>query len=141
MKNLIPKIVSYTAISLMLTIIAPNPAHSAKQMPPSFAFGNEPSDVLSGYPLGIINEQDAFAHHGGPIRKEVLPNGNQGWIYMSGEKVGVPSIYVLQFSHDGIVIDVLHKDHRYKIGHSALQYQYLIYMDPMSRTLGSKPGQ
>lgn len=39
------------------------------------------------------------------------------------------------------LIDVLHKDHRYKIGHSALQYQYLIYMDPMSRTLGPKPGQ
>jgi len=141
MRNQIPKIVILASICLILLSIAPTPASAAKQMPPNFAFGNEPSDVLSSYPLGIINEQEAFAHHGGPIRKEVLPNGNQGWIYMSGERAGVPSIYVLQFSHAGIVIDVLHKDYRYKIGHSALQYQYLIDMDPMVKALGSKPDQ
>ena len=141
MKNLIPKAITFTVIGLLLLIAAPITAYSAKQMSPSFAFGNEPSDILSSYPLGIINEQDAFAHHGGPIRKEALPNGNQGWIYKSGEEVGVPSIYVLQFSPDGIVIDVLHKDHRNEIGHSALQYQFLVDKDPMERILGPGPGQ
>ena len=141
MRNQTFRTVTLASICLMLLSIAPIPASAAKPMPPSVAFGNEPSDVLASYPLGIINEQDAFAHHGSPIRKEALPNGSQGWIYKSGEKVGVPSIYVLQFSDDGIVIDVLHKDHRYKIGHSALQYQYLINKDPMERTLGTGPGQ
>jgi len=84
----------------------------------------------------VINTQDAFAHHGGPIRKETLPNGNQGWLYKAGEEVGVPSIYVLEFSNEDIVIDVLHKDHRYKFGHSALQYQYLSGLELESRTLG-----
>ena len=141
MKNPIPKAMTFAVIGLLLMLVAPIAAHSAKQMPPYFTFGNEPYDVLNSYPLGVINEQDAFAHHGGPIRKEVLPNGNQGWIYLSGEEAGVPSIYVLQFSHDGIVIDVLHKDHRYKIGHSALQYQYLVDKDPMIRVPGPNPDQ
>lgn len=137
MRNQIPKLVTLASICLIVLSIAPVPAIAAKEMPPSFAYGNEPHDVLGSYPLGIINEQDAFAHHGGPIRKEILPNGNQGWFYMSGEKAGVPSIYVLQFSHAGVVIDVLHKDHRYKLGHSALQYQYLIDKDPMVKVYGS----
>ena len=96
-----------------------------KPMPPKFTLEVDPADALHNYPLGVITEQDAFAHHGGPVRKVTLPNGNPGWLYKSGEKEGVPSIYVLEFSNDGIVIDVLHKDYRYKIGHSALQYQYL----------------
>lgn len=141
MMNLVSKAVTFIVISLLLLFIAPVTAHSAKQMPPDFAFGNEPSDILRSYPLGTINEQEAFAHHGGPIRKETLPNGNQGWIYLSGEEAGVPSFYVLQFSQDGIVIDVLHKDYRYKIGHSALQYQYLINKEPLTRILGPKPSQ
>lgn len=141
MRNLIPKAVTVSVIGLLLLITVPITVYSAKPMPPTFSFENEVSDILSSYPLGIINEQDAFAHHGGPIRKELLPNGNQAWVYMSGEKAGVPSIYVLQISQDGIVIDVLHKDYRYEIGHSALQYQYLIDLDPMTRVLGPKPGQ
>jgi len=139
MKIQLPKAFAFVSISLALLLISTSPAYSAKQMPPSFAFGNEPSDVLKNYPLGSINQQDAFSHHGGPIRKEVLPNGNQGWIYLSGEEAGVPSIYVLEFSQDGIVIDVLHKDHRYKLGHSSLQYQYLIDKDPMVKVFGPKP--
>jgi|GEM_PF-2503955 len=43
-----------------------------------------------------------------------------GW-----QQAGVPGIYVLEFSRDGIVTDVLHKSYRYKLGHSALQYQYM----------------
>lgn len=141
MKNQLPSTVTSAVLCLMLLFIAPVPAHSAKQMPPSFAFGNEPSDVLSNYPLGIINEQDAFARHGGPIRKEVLPNGNQGWIYQSGEEFGVPSIYVLQFSDDGVVIDVLHKDYRSETGHTALEFQYMADKDPMSRIPGPAPSR
>ena len=141
MKNQLSISVTSVVISLVLLVSIPVPAYSAKQKPPSFSFGNEPSEVLRSYPLGTINEQDAFAHHGGPIRKEVLPNGNQGWIYQPGLEFGVPSIYVLQFSGDGVVIDVLHKDYRDKLGNSALQLQYLIDKDPMERILGPAPGR
>jgi len=112
-----------------------------KPMPPSFSLESDPAEILHNYPLGIISEQDAFAHHGGPVRMVTLPNGNRGWLYKSGEEAGVPSIYVLQFSSDGIVIDVLHKDYRYKIGHSALQYQYLQHVEAELQTLGPGPGK
>lgn len=106
-----------------------------KPMPPNFSLENHPRTVLSNYPLGVINTQEAFAHHGGAIRKLTLPNGNQGWLYKVGEEVGVPSIYILELSNN-LVIDVLHKDHRYKIGHSALQYQFLNNLKLESLTLG-----
>jgi len=141
MKNSKSKAIIIVVISLLFLSIASISVQAAKQMPPDFAFENEPRDVLVNYPLGVINEQAAFAHHGGPIRKEILPNGNQGWLYKSGEEVGVPSIYILEISRDGIVTDVLHKDYRHKLGHSALLYQYLIDKDPMSRTLGPGPVQ
>ena len=112
-----------------------------KQMPPRFSLETDPADVLHNYPLGVISEQDAFAHHGGPVRKLTLPNGTQGWLYKSGEEAGVPSIYVLEFSSDGIVIDVLHKDYRYKIGHTALQYQYLQHVEAELQTTGPGPGK
>ena len=70
-----------------------------------------------------------------------LPNGRQGWLYKAGEEAGVPSIYVLEFSSDDIVIDVLHKDYRYKIGHSALQYQYLQHVEAELQTLGPGYGE
>jgi len=114
---------------------------SFKPMPPTFAFENHPADILKNYPLGVIRKQDAFAHHGGAIHKVTLPNGNLGWLYKAGEKAGVPSIYILEFSSDDIVIDVLHKDHRYKIGHSALQYQYLQHIEAELRTFGPGPGK
>ena len=112
-----------------------------KPKPPSFSFENDPADVLHNYPLGIITEQEAFAYHGGAIRKITLPNGHPGWLYKSGEREGVPSIYVLEFSRDQIVIDVLHKDYKYKIGHSALQYQYLQHVEAELQTLGPGPGE
>ena len=116
-------------------------AQPQKPMPPKFSLAIDPAEVLHNYPLGIISEQDAFAHHGGAVRKVTLPNGNPGWLYKAGEEAGVPSIYILQFSSDGIVIDVLHKDHRYKIGHSALQYQYLQHVEAELQTLGSGPSK
>ena len=112
-----------------------------KPMPPKFSIDVDPTEVLHNYPLGVITEQDAFAHHGGAVRKVTLPNGNRGWLYTAGEEAGVPSIYVLEFSSEGMVIDVLHKDYRYKIGHSALQHQYLQHVEAELQTLGPGPGE
>lgn len=132
----------WTVIAVLFLWTANSQALEAKKpMPPKFSFGNDPGEVLHNYPLGIINMQDAFAHHGGPVRMVTLPNGNQGWLYVAGEEAGVPSIYVLQFSGTGTVIDVLHKDYRYKIGHSALQYQYLQHVEAELQKLGPGPGK
>jgi hypothetical protein len=114
---------------------------STQPKPLMFSFENDPAEVLHNYPLGVINEQEAFAHHGGPVRKVTLPNGQKGWLYTAGEEAGVPSIYVLEFSSDGLVIDVLHKSYRYKLGHSALQYQYLQLVEAELQTLGPGPGE
>ena len=130
-----------TAGLLLLCSTAALSAPVQKSMPPSLSLGSDPAEVLHAYPLGVINEQEAFAHHGGPVRKVTLPNGNAGWLYVAGETEGVPSIYVLEFSQDGVVIDVLHKDHRYKIGHSALQYQYLQHVETELPMLGPGPGE
>lgn len=116
-------------------------APPTKPVPPAFSFENDPSEVLHNYPLGVITELEAFAHHGGPVRKVTLPNGQKGWLYTAGEEAGVPSIYVLEFSSNGVVIDVLHKSYRYKLGHSALQYQYLQHVEAELQTLGPGPGE
>jgi hypothetical protein len=105
-------------------------------MPPKFSLESDPVKVLKDYPLGVITRQQAFAHHGGPVQKVKLPNGLEGWLYTAGEEAGVPSVYVLEFSRDGLVIDVLHKSYRYKLGHSALQYQYLQHVEAKLQTLG-----
>jgi len=112
-----------------------------KSMPPTFSFRHEPEKVLREYPLGLINQQEAFAHHGGPIRKIILPNGNNGWLYSTGEEAGIPELYILQFSNDGLVIDVMHKSLHYKNGHSALQYQFLQGITPELRMTGPGPGE
>lgn len=132
---------SIVPVILMSWALVSHAAQPQKQMPPKFSLVTDPAEVLQKYPLGVINEQDAFAHHGGAVRKVTLPNGNTGWLYKAGEEAGVPSIYVLEFSGDGIVIDVLHKDHRYRIGHSALQYQYLQHVEAELQTLGPGPGE
>jgi hypothetical protein len=110
-------------------------------MPQAFSLETDPSEVLRTYPLKIIDEQQAFAHHGGPVRKITLPNGLTGWLYTAGEEAGVPGVYVLEFSADGFVIDVLHKSYRYRLGHSALQYQYLQHVEAALQTLGPRPAQ
>lgn len=129
------------ALFLNIVTVSAYAGQSVIPMPPRLSFDLDPAEVLRTYPLGVINKQVAFAHHGGPVRKLELPNRNEGWLYKAGENAGVPSIYVLQFSRDGLVIDVLHKDHRYKIGHSALQYQYLSGATPELKTLGPGPGE
>ena len=112
-----------------------------KPMPPTFSFMHGPEKVLRDYPLGLINKQEAFAHHGGPVRKLTLPNGNNGWLYSTGEEAGIPELYILQFSDDGLVIDVMHKSLRYKNGHSALQYQFLRGVTPELKMTGPGPGE
>ncbi|NOQ88457.1 MAG: hypothetical protein GQ550_05985 [Gammaproteobacteria bacterium] len=112
-----------------------------KPMPPTFSFKHEPEQVLREYPLGLINKQEAFAHHGGPVRKVTLPNGNNGWLYSTGEEAGIPELYIIQFSNDGMVIDVMHKSMHYKNVHSALQYQFLQGVTPKLRMTGPGPGE
>jgi hypothetical protein len=116
-------------------------ADAKKPKPPSFSIENDLAEVLHEYPLGTITRQEAFAFHGGPIHKVKLPNGEEGWLYRVGEEAGLPDIYVLEFSDGGVVIDVLHKSYRYKIGHSALQYQYLQHLDSDVQHLEPRPGE
>jgi hypothetical protein len=131
-------ILVFTSVVLSNAALA---AQSHKQMPPTFSFMHEPEKVLHEYPLGMISKQEAFAHHGGPVRKMTLPNGNKGWLYSTGEEAGIPELYILQFSDGGKVIDVMHKNVHYKNGHSALQYQFLQKITPQSQMLGPGPGE
>ena len=112
-----------------------------KPMPPIFSFNYEPEKVLREYPLGLINKQEAFAHHGGPLRKLQLPNGNDGWLYSVGEEAGTSELYILQFSREGMVVDVMHKSLHYKNGHSALQYQFLRGVTPELKMTGPGPSE
>ena len=116
-------------------------AHALKPIPPTFSFRHEPEKVLREYPLGLINKQEAFSHHGGPVRKITLPNGNRGWLYSTGEEAGIPELYILQFSNEGKVIDVMHKSLHYKNGHTALQYQFLQDVTPELKMTGPGPGE
>ena len=116
-------------------------AQAAKAMPPTFSFANKPKEVLSEYPLGSISKQDAFSHHGGPLRKLSLPNGNKGWLYSVGEEAGVAEIYILQFSGEDVVIDVMHRSLQHENGHTALQYQFLRKIKPQLNMRGPGPGE
>lgn len=131
-------------ILIIIFIVISNSALAVqvqKPMPPTFSFRYEPEKILREYPLGLIKKQEAFAHHGGPVRKIRLPNGNLGWLYSTGEEAGIPELYILQFSNDGIVIDVMHKSLHYKNGHSALQYQFLQAVTPELKITAPDPGE
>lgn len=133
------KIVLLASVALFSGFTAT--AQAMKAMPPSFSFANKPEQVLSEYPLGSISKQEAFSHHGGPLRKLPLPNGNAGWLYSVGEEAGVAEIYLLQFSGEEIVIDVMHKSPHYENGHTALQYQFLREITPELKMTGPGPGE
>ena len=126
---------------ILIFFVTSGIAVAAKTMPPTFSYEQKPENILRGYPLGVINMQEAFAHHGGAVRKLILPNGNRGWLYTAGEEAGVPNLYILQFSNNGIVIDVLHKSLHYKNGQSALQYQFLQGITPELNMTGPGPGE
>lgn len=93
-------------------------------MPPTFSLDNAPEQVLERYPLGKIDRQAAFSHHGPANRAVVLANGKEGWVYDVGDR-STHRIYTLVFDDRGVVIDVLYYDHGHyaKHGLSALQVQ------------------
>lgn len=128
----------YITALLMLSATS-NMAFAYKPMPQVFSLDKDAAVVLRNYPLGILHRDEAFAHHGRLVRTVILPNGNSGWMYKVGEQAGIPNIYVLEISRDGYVVDVLHKDIHYKIGHSALQYQFLSGREIELRTTGPAP--
>ena len=135
------KRINYVALlSILLTEIAVA-GMAKKSMPPVFSINQDAEKILQTYPLGSLEMQEVFAHHGGPDRKLILPNGNKGWLYAVGNEAGIPNIYILQFSGDGKVIDVFHKSLHYKNGHSALQYQFLQAITPELKITGPGPGE
>ena len=140
MKSLIKKeSILITAFVLLSSITTA--AQAYKSMPPTFSYDQDAAKVLREYPLGLINMSEAFAHHGGPLRKLILPNGNKGWLYSTGRDVYTPNLYILEFSDKDMVIDVLHKSLHYKNGHTALQYQFLQGAEPELKLTGPEPGQ
>lgn len=93
-------------------------------MPPRLTLNELPPAVLVAYPLGVVNQQAAFSHHGSAHRRLTLPNGNEGWIFNVGDK-GWHRTYTLVFDANGMVSDVLYYDHskHSDSGLSALQLQ------------------
>jgi hypothetical protein len=91
-------------------------------MPPTFSSKTDPEEVLRKYPLGVITQVAAFAHHGQATRKITLPNGNMGWVYPVGEGSGLRT-YTLEITEKGIVTDVLYNEKGRLNGTTALQLQ------------------
>ncbi|HID50192.1 MAG TPA: hypothetical protein EYP40_11395 [Chromatiales bacterium] len=107
--------------------VMPMPAYSESEtlpMPPRFTQNALPATVLLAYPLGMIDHQAAFSHHGSAHRRLTMPNGNEGWVFNIGDKEWHRT-YTLVFKQDGTVGDVLYHDHsRYsETGLSALLLQ------------------
>ena len=107
-------------------------------MPPKFGINSEPEKVLLDYPLGVINQQAAFSHHGKSHKDLELPNKNVGWLYDVGQSA-YHRTYILVFDKQGIVVDVLYYDHsRYSTyGISALLMQS-VNVRTSAPTLGYK---
>lgn len=126
---------------LLALLLVSGSALAYKPMPPSLSLDKDAAEILRNYPLGVIHSREAFAHHGGPVRQINLPNGNRGWLYKVGEEAGIPNVYVLEISRDGYVVDVFHKDVHYRMGHSAMQYQFLSDEEIELRTTGPGPGR
>jgi len=101
-------------------------AHAEEQkympMPPAFSVQTDPEKTLLEYPLGVITRQAAFSHHGQATRTVKLPNGNEGWVYQSGEESGLRT-YTLEFDGQDRVIDVLYNERGRHNGMTALQVQ------------------
>ncbi|MEA3274096.1 MAG: hypothetical protein U9Q81_02115 [Pseudomonadota bacterium] len=113
-------------------------------MPPRFTPDKDAEELLRDYPLGVITELAAYSHHGHPDHKITLPNGLEGWVYEiygdreirtyvqpGGSETEVEETpgaspkwsFVLVFSADGTVIDVLYDGKHPRLGLSALQVQ------------------
>ena len=113
-------------------------------MPPTFSQSASIEQTLQSYPLGVISQQAAFSHHGGPHSKVRLANGLEGWRYdvggtarretyvaPGGERQSVRETealhavrsYTLVFDARGIVIDVLYNERGRHDGLTALVLQ------------------
>ena len=92
--------------------------------PPRFTLNDKPERVLANYPLGVIDRNAAFSHHGKAHKEFTLVNRREAWLYDVGEKEWHRT-YTLVFGKDGKVIDVLFYDHgrHEKYGLTALQVQ------------------
>lgn len=113
-------------------------------MPPQFDAQRDPEDLLRSYPLGVITQPAAHAHHGHPDHRIDLPNGLEGWVYelhgdgisrkyiqpdgseqtvREAKKYSLDRSYTLVFDRDRTVIDVLFDDQHRDLGLSAVQVQ------------------
>ena len=112
-------------------------------MPPNFSGQLAPEVALRAYPLGVINKQAAFSHHGKALRTLILPNGKEGWLYEVGVKQARTyhqpssgkqtvyeagpdnraSTYTLVFDNKDMVVDVLYNENGRHDGLTALQEQ------------------
>jgi len=98
-------------------------------MPMRFTSNSNPEQVLKSYPLGKLNKQMALSHHGKEDEQIILPNGLQAWVYnvdfykmpksytlpsgkeklmLERKKNGINKKYLLVFSNDNKIIDVIH---------------------------------
>ena len=93
-------------------------------MPPSFNLTTDAQVALGYYPLGVVDKQAAFSHHGKAHRFVTLPNGKEGWIYEYhlDRNLGHRT-FTLVFGDKGVVIDVLYNEPGSFDGLSALQVQ------------------
>lgn len=134
----------YLIIALSALMVG-NTALAAQKMPPQFSFDHTPEEILQNYPLGTMNELAAFAHHGEPEHKILLPNNQKGWVYelydsktsaykdLTHQNKRVREIrsqiphrtFTLVFNSNGIVNDVLFNGQTPKFGISSLQVKRL----------------
>lgn len=135
--------VAFAAL-VLLVVTGVHAAPETAPMPPTWTPGKDPRQVLAAYPLGRIDKQAAFLHHGKAHRFVILPNGKEGWVYAIGgerehayrgpagqartvreshpEAYGARS-FTLEFDDQGRVIDVLYNEKGPHNGLSALQVQ------------------
>lgn len=111
-------------LAMMIVWAAAEAHQTTLPKPPMFTLNEKPERVLASYPLGVIDQNAAFSHHGKAHKEFVLVNGREAWLYDVGEKEWHRT-YTLVFGKDGKVIDVLYFDHgrHEKYGLTALQVQ------------------
>ncbi|BAZ92916.1 uncharacterized protein FOKN1_0512 [Thiohalobacter thiocyanaticus] len=132
---------------LPLALLLATMAHAETDhapMPPVFNLETSPEQILERYPLGQIDRQAAFSHHGKAHRTVSLVNGLTGWVYeihrggkpetfrrpSGGEMTMLDTYdhpaarsYTLMFDGAGHVVDVLYRDLQHGGANSALLVQ------------------
>lgn len=111
-------------MGMLLALCGTLAAAQTKQlpMPPHLSAEADPRTVLKDYPLGVIDRQAAFVHHGKAHHTVRLPNGQEGWVYAVGEERGLRT-YTLAFDDKGVVTDVLYQEVGRHSGLTAVQAQ------------------